>query len=447
MRKLSLFAASGLLVSAGAAGVAQAQTPPATTYTVVSKAAIPTPPAPGTIAVSLGGLFQWFLGGGFGNGYSYKGQKLENYTQQGFARLYFGMDGQSTNGILYGTAFQIRQNFGTSSGSGVAPSSGSGGSTLYVRTGYAYIGTPTGGTLKVGATGGPITAFAAGMFEGFNDGGWNGDVPAFVPSNVQPLYPYEDNGVLYTTDKISYFSPRFAGFDFGVGYEPSFVTLNNSTSCSDGAAGALSTCDDLSSSNVAGDAEKRRQTVDIAARYRGTFGPAGVLVSGGWLGSGVVNETGTTTTGAADQRFHGLSVGHIGTEITVAGLTFGGNFSGGAENGQWGLQPDGGKGATFYMVGAQYAIGPLIVGGSYFNNQNQGDYTGLTTKGSTEGQRVEYGVAAGGTYSLTPGIGFYLAYLYGDRKQSGYDFLAGSLGTTNNEVHSQAIGVGITTQW
>ena len=161
----------------------------------------------------------------------------------------------------------------------------------------------------------------------------------------------------------------------------------------------------------------------------------------------MVHETGTTTNGALVQKFQGLSVGHIGTEITIAGVTFGGHYSYGAENGQWGLEPVGGKDANFYMAGAQYTVGALIVGASYFNNQNTGDYTGLKTPGSTEGQRVEYGVAAGGTYSLTPGIGFYLAYLYGDRKQSGYDFLAGTTGTTNNEVHSQAIGLGITTQW
>ena len=58
-------------------------------------------------------------------------------------------------------------------------------------------------------------------------------VPAFVPSNVAPLYPYVDNGVLYTTDKIVYLSPRFGGFDAGVSFEPSFVTINNSTSCTD----------------------------------------------------------------------------------------------------------------------------------------------------------------------------------------------------------------------
>ena len=457
MRKLILSTAAAVAATTGAANLAHAQAPaPATTYTVVPKLAIPSPPAPGTIAVSLGGLFQYFVGGTNYSGQNYKGQKTANYLTQGFTRIYLGMDGQSSNGILYGTQFQIRQNFGTASASAttVTPSPGQTGSTLYVRTGYGYIGTPTLGKLMFGAGGGPMTAFATGMFEGFNDGAWNGDVPAFVSGNTLPLYPYQDNAVLYSTDKISYFSPAFGTpatglVDFGVSWEPSFVTLNNSTSCTSGASASgvstngLSSCDNLSSSNQPGDAQKRRNTFDLGARYRATFGPVGVKVNAGWIGSGVVSETGLATTGASVQKFKGLNVPHIGTEITYAGVTVGGHFSTGDENGQWGLRPDGGVRANFYMAGAQYQAGPLIVGASYFNNQNQGDFQNM----AVEGQRVEWGIAAGGTYALTPGLGIYLAYLYGDRKQSNYDFLSGQVASTNNDVKSQALGLGVTMQW
>ena len=441
MRNLSLFAAAGVLASVGATGMAQAQAP-ATTYTVVPKAAIPSTPAPGTIAVSLGGIFRYYVGGVSYSGQSYKGQKTSNELTSGFTRIYIGMDGQSSNGILYGTQFQIRQNFGAAgtSATTTAPSLGQSGSTLYVRTGYGYIGTPQAGTLKFGATNGPISAFATGMFEGFNDGAWNGDVPNFVTSNTLPLYPFQDNGVLYSTDKISYFSPAFGSAatgltDFGVSWEPSFVTLNNSTSCS---AGAYSSCDNLSSSNLPGDAQKRRNTFDLGARYRATFGPIGVKLNAGWIGSGVVSET---AVGA--QKFKGLNVAHGGAELTYAGVTVGGHYSYGDENGQWGLRPDGGVHANFYMAGAQYQIGPVIVGASYFNNQNQGDYQKI----AAEGQRQEWGLSVGGTYSLTPGLGFYVNYLYGQRKQSGYDFLAGAVGTANNQTRAEALGAGVTMQW
>ena len=446
MRNYLLATAAATFALVGVAQTGHAQTP-ATTYTVVPKAAIPAPPAPGTIAVSLGGLFQYFVGAANYSGQSYRGQKTANYATQGFTRIYVGMDGQSSNGILYGTQFQFRQTYGTAgtSTTSVSPSLGQSGSTLYVRTGYGYIGTPTAGTLKFGATFGPISSFATGMFEGFNDGAWNGDLPAFVSSNTLPLFPYQDNGVLYSTDKITYMSPAFGSaatglLDVGVSWEPSYITLNNSTSCS---AGSYSSCDNLASSNLAGDAQKRRNTFDLGARYRATFGPVGMKLNVGWIGSGVVSETGTTATGASVQKFHGLNLPHAGAEFTIAGVTFGGHYYYGDENGQWGLRPDGGVHANAYIVGAQYQTGPFIVGASYFNNQNQGDFQNLRT----EGQRAEFGIAAGGTYSFTPGIGFYLAYLYGQRKQSNYDFLSGAVAATNNQVKAQAVGLGVTMQF
>lgn len=438
MRKLLLSTLAGVVAAAGMAGVASAQTPPpGTTYTVVPKAGIPSPPAPGTIAVSIGGLFQWLIGGQSFSGQKFLGQKLAGYADQGYVRLYFGMDGQSSNGILYGTQFQIRQNFGNASG-GATPGTGTGGSTLFVRTGYAYVGTATAGKIQVGAGNGPATAFDLGEFDGYNDGGWNGDFPAFPQGNAVPLFPFMDNGYLYTTDKIAYFSPSFAGFDFGVAWEPAYVTLNDSTSCSTGAAGHLSTCDDLSSSNVLSDSGKRRNTFDLGVRYRGAAGPLGIATSAGYLGSGVVNYTGI------GQRYRGLSVGYFGTQLTVDTITFGGKIIYGAQNnGEFDLEPVGGKPSTAYMVGAQYESGPVIYGASYFNTQSTGDYTSPTT----EGQRAEYGFATGGYYALTPGLGFFVSYLYGQRKQSGYDFDTGAPGTLANNVRAQVYGAGISLQW
>ena len=162
MRKLLLSTAAGLVAMMGVADFAHAQAP-ATTYTVVSKAAIPTPPAPGTIAVSVGGLFNEFVSAlASATATATRARSSRTSITQGFTRLYFGADGQSSNGILYGTAFQIRQSFGTASGSGVTPSTGTTGSTLFVRTGYAYIGTPTAGTFKFGAVSGPISILRSG---------------------------------------------------------------------------------------------------------------------------------------------------------------------------------------------------------------------------------------------------------------------------------------------
>ena len=148
MRKLLLSTLAGMVAAVGMADVASAQTPPpGTTYTVVPVAGRPKPPAPGTIAVSIGGLFQWFVGAYSADGTSYRGQKLSNYTTQGFTRLFFGIDGQSTNGILYGTQTQLRMNSPTQS----SGSSGRTTTTLSVHSANAYVATPAAGKLMVGS--------------------------------------------------------------------------------------------------------------------------------------------------------------------------------------------------------------------------------------------------------------------------------------------------------
>jgi hypothetical protein len=46
-----------------------------------------------------------------------------------------------------------------------------------------------------------------------------------------------------------------------------------------------------------------------------------------------------------------------------------------------------------------------------------------------------------------PGVNLFVDYLYGWRKQGGYDFATGNAGTDNNYVQSQLIGVGSQIQW
>jgi hypothetical protein len=46
-----------------------------------------------------------------------------------------------------------------------------------------------------------------------------------------------------------------------------------------------------------------------------------------------------------------------------------------------------------------------------------------------------------------PGVNLFVDYLYGWRKQGGYDFATGNAGTDSNYVQSQLFGVGSQIQW
>ncbi len=155
-----------------------------------------------------------------------------------------------------------------------------------------------------------------------------------------------------------------------------------------------------------------------------------------------------------------MSIFSGGVTATFAGLTIGGNSVYGAFNQVTGynfqLEPAGGVNALGWLVGAQYTIGPVVVGASWFNFNTTGDLPNgvdagsgatITAAGLTTGQQVNNGFAAGGTYTLVPGVNLFVDYDYGWRKQGGYDFATFAAGTEHNYVQSQLFGVGTQIQW
>ncbi len=139
---------------------------------------------------------------------------------------------------------------------------------------------------------------------------------------------------------------------------------------------------------------------------------------------------------------------------------------GGRYNGQWNLSPTGSSDSLAYIAGASYTFGPVVVGASAFQYDSPGSSgplgsgfgaTGASNTGFSPlaGQRRERGVAAGGTYSVAPGLALFLSYLWGDRKENGVDLLSGqvstpaspNLGAQHNYVHSQVLTLGAGLSW
>lgn len=408
--------------------------------------------------------------------------KNSNYTIQEYARLYPGFDGVAANGLKYGASLEIRQDNASGAGGGVYGSISQQSrqrAELYLRREWGYIGTNTLGTVRFGAADGPATLFMTGNFENFNDGGWNGDVNNYPAGNTQPTWPFADVGNLYTTNKVIYLSPQFYGFDAGVSFEPSSasVGLGSSNGCNGsdninafivaGQSNAGAGCDRLASTST-GDYTRRRNTVDVGLRYRGTFGPVGLAANAGYIGGGKVDDSTVPLTAGNRNQYDGLSVGVGGVAVTYAGFTVGGMAQGGRFNGQWSLTPEGAADSSAYVVGASYTFGPVVVGTQLFQYNSPGSSgpvgsgsgLGLTTASNVgfspyAGQRRERGVAAGGTYSVAPGLALYLSYLWGDRKENGVDLLTGqvstvaspNLGANHNYVHTQVLTVGAGLTW
>lgn len=409
--------------------------------------------------------------------------KNSNYTIQEYARLFPGFDGVAANGLKYGASLEIRQDNASGAGGGVygtisqqARQRGE----LYLRREWGYVGTDRLGTVRFGATDGPSGLFMTGNFENFNDGGWNGDVNNFPAGRVAPSWPFADVGQLYTTNKVIYLSPQFYGIDFGAAFEPSSanVGLGSSNGCNGsdainafilaGAAVAGAGCDRLASTSTA-DFTRRRNTADVGIRYRGTFGPVGLAANAGYVGGGTVADSTIPLAVGNRNQVDGLSVGMGGVAVTYAGFTVGGMGMGGRVNGQWVQVPEGAPDATAWLAGASYTFGPVVVGTSFYQYNSAGASGPL---GSTSGvpafaaasnagfsplvgQLRERGVAAGGTYSVAPGLALFLSYLWGDRKEDGVDLLTTQQSTVvsplngaqHNYVKSQVFTLGTSLTW
>lgn len=297
--------------------------------------------------------------------------KQADYTITSYTRLYPGFDGVAANGLKYGASIEIRQDNSADAGGGVYGSISQQSrqrGELYIRREWGYIGTDQLGTLRIGSTDGPSGLYMVGNFENFNDGGWNGDIQNQIAMNVAPVWPFADAGSVYTTNKIIYLTPQFYGIDFGIAYEPNTGNTGQaagSSGCNgNNAIGpfipatqsiAGAGCDRLASTTT-GDYTRRRNLVDAAIRYRGTFGPVGLAAYAAYIGSGKVGDS--TPVGspgfAARNQFDGLNLGAGGIAVTWAGLTVGGMAQGGRFNGAWNLSPTGASNSSVWLAGLSY---------------------------------------------------------------------------------------------
>jgi hypothetical protein len=392
-----------------------------------------------------------------------------------YIRLYPGFDAVAANGLKYGVAAEIRQDVGSGNVGGQTTFFGRGGggvygsisgdnpyrSGLYWRRAYGYIGGDNWGTIRVGSGDGPSNLLSSGKMY-VNGGGWNGDDPSLRMNNVGPAWPFFDVGNLYITNKFVYLTPQFYGFDAGFSYEPNTNALTQSNGCSFGLASAG--CDRLSSISVDGgdnnprEQAKRMNTMEMFARYRGTFGGVGVSAFGGYIGSGSVgtnNTVGNYGFPAATQ-YDGLGFGLGGGQITYAGVSVGGLIQGGNYNRGYALKPTGAPNAFAWLAGFTHTIGPVIWGASYWQAEAAGSYVPAWQAGGNQQNGVgnlqkERGFQAGATYAVAPGMSVYLSYLWGDRKQNNVNLLTGQTSGDarfyNNTTTAQIVSLGTVFKW
>ena len=412
MRKLLLATTAALGATVGIAGGAYAGTltPNAPN------------PAPGSITVTLNAVVEAFV---FNESDTAKvraestpggGTKSTSFGIGTYSRLFPSFDGVLANGLKYGASMEIRHRSGVTQGATNA--------VLYNQREFLYLGADKFGKFIIGSAVQPTELFQTGNPANFNTGGWDGDLPGVFGSGLG-YYIDDDND---QANKVIYVSPQFAGFDFGVSYEP-----NDFGRDFGGPSGAR-----VSSGNTSPQFGSRRNTVDGAIRYQGSFGSFGVKANVGGSYGGTVRSSVATVPNRRDFEFLAG-----GLAVTFAGFEVDGHIDSGVYGRDFNPVNAGAKGTTAYVVGGSYTFGPFIVGANYYAYDTGENKDGVNPIGTNHA----YGVAAGGTYTLAPGASVFLEYLYGHQKNNGYDLIGSAPGPNNNKVQAQGVGIGTAFKW
>lgn len=364
-------------------------------------------------------------------------QKNDSFGFLSTFRLYPSFDAQTTGGLRYGAFAEVRSNSNTS---GVAGGVGTGGSrtsnTMYVNRAWGYVGTDQLGQLSFGTRDGVASIMRVGTFENeIADGGWNGWAPGMT-KGVNPYRFSVGGGYEYSTQKITYLSPTWSGFQVGFSYAPGSAP----NTAGDGNNTITGGSTRQSASVAAADLARVRNLWEVGARYTGTFGGFGTQLHVGYIGSGAItNVGGPAVNGGLTPR--GLSVVTAGATVSYMGFVVGGYMNTGTVNGNFTPLNPGEKSSMVYTLGAGYTNGPWAVGAAY-TNASQAGALGNGAK------RTDIGWAAGVTYTYVPGARLFVEFVTGTAKERGVNLSNDVLPAGSTKaINATAIILGNSFRW
>ena len=315
------------------------------------------------------------------------------YDFRNDAELNVFVDGRTSNGLTYGAVFELQMDNATA---GAAD-----GTTVSFDELYGYIGMEGMGTFRFGQEDSAasllqVRAPASQALGG--DAEWDEFI---VQNGLADSSPYIMSGINDGSDatKIIYLSPQFAGFDFGLSFAPDSyegerTNVPNSTSAQRDRLGI-------------------QNEMSAAIRYRGTFGPVGVIAGIGamWASAQSENAAGQPFGAIGNPRPQSVTAYTGGLVLTGYGFSVGGEYTfgqyGGASVGRRALNA-GIDDSQHYLLGATYTVGPFVLG-AVFGQGTQGNGVARTGTAAApiftdldDRKQTLWGV--GVAYNLAPGL-------------------------------------------
>lgn len=309
------------------------------------------------------------------------------------------VSGKTAGGITYGARIEFQNDN--------VP--GSGQTAVDTDETWLFVSSPTLGTVRLGDTDSAASVMQVRppRYPAFYRPSWY----IARPGGFNYIYSGVNDGSDIT--KITYLSPQFAGFDFGVSYAVNGgegPRINNGTN-----NGSMQR--DLLGS--------RYNEITAALRYRGNF--SGVGIAAGFVMSHA--ETPRDQRPAARSTITAYSFG--GT-ASFQGFTFGGEYTFGNYRGASPGTTATARGADMswhYLLGASYTFNPVTVTVNF--GQGFQDRRLPTATLARDLRHTQVGVGA--SYTIAPGLLGYISYEY-QRYRGWAGTTVGSVAGTNGPL-------------
>lgn len=213
-----------------------------------------------------------------------------------------------------------------------------------------------------------------------------------------------------SSDKITYLSPVFNGFQAGVSYTPDVVATGYALGAE--TAAASNSLGGVNSDDVDG---SYGSAWDLAARYEGQFDSFGLTVGAGY--TLVDLEDDTTPAGEDD-----LTAWNVGGAVTFGGFGVGLVYTEN-DNGQDSSGGGTSNDTDLWVLGADYTTGPWKLGASWYSREDE------NFAGTDELDTDRY--SGGVTYTYGPGMTFrgsvhYIDHEVGTNDMDATSFLLGT---------------------
>lgn len=213
--------------------------------------------------------------------------------------------------------------------------------------------------------------------------------------------------------KITYYTPKFSGFQAGVSYAPEYqfgVANVAGLAVLTGAGGETVTTTE--------DTTLASDIFEVGLGYDGEFNGVMVKVGGNFIMGEAIADFDPVTGGV--QAVEDLSAWSLGAQVGYNGFRFGGGYTSNGDS----FQADGvsSNDVTSWNVGATYENGPWGVGVSYLDTDYDTNAVALTAAsafglGGVGGDYTAW--AMGGTYTVAPGLTVGADLAFFDRNATG----------------------------